>query len=102
MGTYPDVEAEGVSEVRPCKDRDARDTDSRGFGGAYLLDVSLTLLLLLCDSRREINDQYGAGVRSLSVVLSSLGGLMLGGTNLSALGSDRDVQSLGLSLADSV
>ena len=71
--------------------------------GAYLLHASLTLSLLLCDGRREINDQYGAGVWSLSVVLGSLGRLMLGGTILSALGSDRGyVQSLGLSLADSV
>ena len=103
MGTYPDVEAEGVSEVRPCEDRDARDTDSRGFVGTYLLDVILTLSLLLCDDRRVFDDLYGAGVWSLSVVLGSLGRLMLGGTILSELESDRGyVQSLGLSLADSV
>ena len=71
--------------------------------GAYLLDVSLTLSLLLCDDRRVFDDLYGAGVWSLSVVLGSLGRLMLGGTILSALGSGRGyVQSLGLSLADGV
>ena len=71
--------------------------------GTYLLDVILTLSLLLCDDRRVFDDLYGAGVWSLSVVLGSLGRLMLGGTILSELESDRGyVQSLGLSLADSV